>query len=67
MQFYSGVIKMSYIKQALQEYEDTIKDLLEVKFLLEGIKPQTLALQKIIDKVSYVIDILTEEYTHETV
>lgn len=58
---------MSYIKQALQEYEDTIKDLLEVKFLLEGIKPQTLALQKIIDKVSYVIDILTEEYTHETV
>lgn len=58
---------MSYIKQALQEYEDTIKDLLEVKFLLEGIKPQTLALQKIIDKVSNVIDILTEEYTHETV
>jgi hypothetical protein len=59
---------MSYIKQALQEYEDTIKDLLEVKFLLmTTIKPQTLLIQNIIDKVSNIIDKLTEEYTNETI
>ena len=66
---------MSYIKNLLQDYEtkhteaskELIKELIEVKSLLEDIRPQKLSVQYIIEKVEQLIETLSEgQLTNET-